>query len=71
MNRLGHIVTDDVDFVNVAGLHSLAGVRARVNVRRWSNLTFVLVATGVLHATIWPHEVGHSASAHLSGCQAN
>jgi hypothetical protein len=30
-----------------------------------------LLAIAVLYATIWPHELGHSIGAFLSGCKAN
>lgn len=30
-----------------------------------------LIAIAVLYATVWPHELGHSAAAYLSGCKAN
>ena len=36
-----------------------------------TQLTVALLAVSVLYATVWPHELGHSAVAYLSGCKAN
>ena len=36
-----------------------------------THLTVALLAVAVLYATVWPHELGHSAVAFLSGCKAN
>lgn len=39
--------------------------------RRLPLLFSIAIAIGVLYLTIWPHEVGHSATAYLFGCKAS
>lgn len=36
-----------------------------------TQLTVALLAVAVLYATVWPHELGHSAAAFLLGCKTN
>jgi hypothetical protein len=36
-----------------------------------AHLLVAILSVAVLYATIWPHELGHSAAAFLFGCKSN